>query len=207
MNEREQMVETQLRARGVTNPTVLAAMACVPREDYVRECDRASAYADGPLAIDCHQTISQPYIVAYMTELLAVEPEHKILEIGTGSGYQTAVLLELTNRLFTVETIPQLHESVRKKLASSRLSENRFRLGDGHAGWLEEAPFDRIMVTAAAVEIPPALVEQLNPGGRLVIPIGLPAQTQFLHVITRDEGGSVKDQRDIGVRFVPLVAA
>ena len=126
MNEREQMVETQLRARGVTNPTVLAAMACVPREDYVRECDRASAYADGPLAIDCHQTISQPYIVAYMTELLAVEPEHKILEIGTGSGYQTAVLLELTNRLFTVETIPQLHESVRKKLASSRLSENRF---------------------------------------------------------------------------------
>lgn len=207
MNQREQMVETQLRARGVTSPTVLAAMARVPRENYVRERDRASAYADGPLAIDCQQTISQPYIVAYMTELLAVEPEHKVLEIGTGSGYQTAVLLELTRNLFTVETISELFESARAKLTSSHMPESRFRLGDGHAGWPEEAPFDRIMVTAAAAHIPPDLVEQLKPGGRLVIPVGLPGQTQYLHLVSKNGAGDVEDRQDIGVRFVPLVSA
>ena len=206
MNEREHMVRTQLRARGVKNPAILEAMARVPREDHVRECDRASAYADGPLAIDCHQTISQPFIVAYMTELLEVEQQHKVLEIGTGSGYQTAVLLELTNQLFTIETIPELFEAARAKLTSPRMPESHFRLDDGHAGWPEEAPFDRIMVTAAAGKVPPALVEQLNPGGRLVIPVGLPGQTQFLRVVTRDVAGGVTDRRDIGVRFVPLVA-
>lgn len=207
MNEREKMVETQIRARGVKSREVLGAMARVRREKFVRESDRALAYADGPLAIDCHQTISQPYIVAYMTELLAVEPEHKVLEIGTGSGYQTAVLLELTNQLFTIETIPELFDAARTKLASARMPEGRFRLGDGHAGWPDEAPFDRIMVTAAAEVIPPALVKQLKSGGRLVIPVGLPAQTQYLHVVTKDADGETSDRRDIGVRFVPLVAS
>lgn len=207
MNEREHMIESQLRARGIKHAAVLAAMARVPREEYVRESDRALAYADGPLAIDCHQTISQPYIVAYMSELLAVEPEHKVLEIGTGSGYQTAVLLELTKQLFTIETIPELFESARARLASPRMPERRFRLGDGHAGWPDEAPFDRIMVTAAAEAIPPALVKQLEPGGRMVIPVGPPAQTQYLHLVTRDADGETSDRRDIGVRFVPLVAS
>lgn len=207
MNEREHMIESQLRARGIKHAAVLAAMARVPREEYVRESDRSLAYSDGPLAIDCHQTISQPYIVAYMTELLEVEPGHKALEIGTGSGYQTAVLLELADHLFTIETIPELFESARAKLVSARMPESRFRLSDGHAGWPEEAPFDRIMVTAAANEIPPTLVEQLNPGGRMVIPVGLPAQTQFLHLVTKDAAGKVENRRDIGVRFVPLVAA
>ncbi len=200
------MVETQIRARGVKDPNVLSAMKRVPREDFVGRATRGLAFADSPLSIDCGQTISQPFIVAYMSELLQVGRDHKVLEIGTGSGYQTAVLLELADRVFTVEFIPKLHTQARVRLLSERMPPERFRLGDGHAGWPEEAPFDRIMVTAAASTIPPALVDQLAPGGRMVIPVGDPSEVQQIHVVTRDERGRTSCARDIGVRFVPLVS-
>ena len=207
MTERERMVETQIRARGVSDPEVLAAMSRVPREEFVRPSSVAHAFGDHPLAIDCGQTISQPFIVAYMTELLAIRPGDKVLEVGTGSGYQTAVLMELADEVFTIEFIPELYAAARKRLAGDRMPLERFRLADGHEGWPEEEPFDRIIVTAAAEEIPYALVEQLAHGGRMVIPIGAPQEVQRIFVVIRNEGGEVREFPDISVRFVPLVSA
>ncbi len=206
MTERERMVETQIRARGVRDPAVLRAMALVPREEFVRPASVAQAFGDHPLAIDCGQTISQPYIVAYMTELLMVRPGDKVLEVGTGSGYQTAVLLELAEEVFTIEFIPELHAAARKRLAGDRMPADRFLLADGHAGWPEEAPFDRIIVTAAATEMPGALVGQLAQGGRMVIPIGEPEEVQRIVVVSRDESGEAREEPGISVRFVPLVS-
>jgi protein-L-isoaspartate(D-aspartate) O-methyltransferase len=206
MTERERMVETQIRARGVRDPAVLEAMVRVPREAFVRPDSVAHAFGDHPLAIDCGQTISQPYIVAYMTGLLRVRPGDRVLEVGTGSGYQTAVLLELTEEVFTIEFIPELYAAARKRLAGDRMPTERFRLADGHAGWPEKAPFDRIIVTAAATEMPEALVEQLACGGRMVIPIGEPEAVQRIVVVTRDGRGKLREEPDISVRFVPLVS-
>ena len=206
MTDRERMVETQIRARGVRDPAVLEAMVRVPREDFVSLRLQPVACSDHPLSIDCGQTISQPFIVAYMTEQLAVRSGDKVLEIGTGSGYQTAVLLELTEEVYTVETIPKLRAAACERLAGDTMPESRFLLGDGHTGWPEEAPFDRIMVTAAAVSIPDALIDQLAPGGRMIIPVGEPNDVQQLHIVTRDDSGRVADSNDIGVRFVSLVS-
>ena len=204
MTERERMVESQIRARGVRDPAVLAAMARVPREEFVRPSSVAHAFGDHPLAIDCGQTISQPYIVAYMTELLAIRPGDRVLEVGTGSGYQTAVLLELAEEVFTIEFIPELYAAARKRLAGDRMPAERFLLADGHAGWSEEAPFDRIIVTAAAEDPPGPLLAQLKDGGIMVLPVGQSDAVQSLIKVTKTPDGL--DYEELcPVRFVPLI--
>jgi protein-L-isoaspartate(D-aspartate) O-methyltransferase len=199
--ERLRMVEDQIVFRGVTDPVVLDAMRTVPRHLFVPEGDRGRAYDDGPLAIGRGQTISQPYIVALMTELAQPTPASRVLEIGTGCGYQTAVLAACAGEVWTVEIEPELSERAARTLAVLGVSNVHRRIGDGSLGWPEEAPFDAIVVTAAPAEVPPALIEQLGEGSRLVIPLGTSSQELF--VFTR-EGGEVRRERSIGVRFVPL---
>ncbi len=201
-DERRQMVEVQLRARGVRDPRVLEAMARVPRHLFVPETERAYAYADEPLPIGSGQTISQPYIVAYMTEALGLSGDEKVLEVGTGSGYQTAVLAELAREVLTIEVIDSLSRAAQERLERAGCRNIRFRVGDGSAGWPEEAPFDAIMVTAAAPRIPEALEAQLGPEGRMVIPVG--TDLQELSLVRRGRKG-LQRERLIGVRFVPLV--
>jgi protein-L-isoaspartate(D-aspartate) O-methyltransferase len=201
-DERRQMVEVQVRARGVRDPRVLEAMARVPRHLFVPEMERAYAYADEPLPIGSGQTISQPYIVAYMTEALRLTGDEKVLEVGTGSGYQTAVLAELAREVLTIEVIDSLSQAAKARLEQAGYGNIRFRVGDGSAGWPEEAPFDAIMVTAAAARIPEALEAQLRPGGRMIIPVGTDLQELFL--VRRGRKGPQRE-RLIGVRFVPLV--
>ena len=202
-DERRQMVEVQLRARGVRDPRVLEAMARVPRDLFVPESERAFAYADEPLPIGGGQTISQPYIVAYMTEALRLSGKEKVLEVGTGSGYQAAVLAALAREVLTIEVIDSLSRAARARLEAAGYGNIRFRVGDGSLGWPEEAPFDAIMVTAAAAEIPEALEAQLGVGGRMIIPVGTEFQELFL-VKRRRKG--LERVRLIGVRFVPLVS-
>jgi protein-L-isoaspartate(D-aspartate) O-methyltransferase len=198
---REEMVSRQIASRDISDEAVLAAMCSVPRELFVRPEDHRAAFSDGPLPIGCGQTISQPYIVAYMTELLCLEAGSRVLEIGTGCGYQTAVLAEISARVYTIEIIEDLHRRAVGTLASMGYSNVEFRLGDGHDGWPEEAPFDAIIVTAAPGEVPPALKEQLTDGGTLVIPVG--TSVQYIHRIVR-RGGGFEDEALIAVRFVPL---
>jgi protein-L-isoaspartate(D-aspartate) O-methyltransferase len=198
---REEMVRTQIASRDITDSGVLDAMRKVPRELFVRPEDRRAAFHDGPLPIGCGQTISQPYIVAYMTGLLGLGKRDRVLEIGTGCGYQTAVLAELADRVFTVEIIRELSERARETLGAMGYSNIEFRTGDGRAGWPEEAPFDGIIVTAAPGHVPPALQEQLAEGGRLVIPVG--TMSQYIHRIVR-RGGEYEDEGLLAVRFVPL---
>jgi protein-L-isoaspartate(D-aspartate) O-methyltransferase len=198
---RQAMVETQIRDRGVADPRVLAAMTKVPRHLFVRESDIAAAYEDHPLDIGFGQTISQPYIVAFMSEALSVGAADKVLEIGTGSGYQAAVLGELAREVFTIEIVPQLAERSSALLKTLGYSNVRVRAGDGYAGWPEQAPFDAIIVTAAPDHVPQPLVDQLRVGGRLVIPVG--RVEQQLLVMARVPGG-LKEERRLPVRFVPL---
>lgn len=200
---REIMVSTQIEMRGVTNPAVLAAMRKVQRDKLVPSGLELSAYADTPLPIGAGQTISQPYIVAYMTELLNPCSSDRILEIGTGSGYQAAILSEIVKEVYTIEIIPVLAEHARMSLTEMGYNNIHFRTGDGGLGWPEEAPFDGIIVTAAANKIPSLLLGQLRPGARMVIPLGTPSQVQFLAVITR-KGESYEIEETIGVRFVPM---
>lgn len=203
--ERKRMVEEQIKARGVTTESVLEAMTVVPRHRYVPEQSQSAAYADRPLPIGHGQTISQPYIVALMTELLQVEPGQKILEIGTGSGYQAAVLAAITPHVYTIEIVEELAESGREALVEvAELNPEQVRAGDGYFGWEEEAPFDGIIVTAAADHVPPPLIEQLRPGGRMVIPVGPVLGTQRLVVVQKDEEGRVTTESTLPVRFVPL---
>jgi protein-L-isoaspartate(D-aspartate) O-methyltransferase len=199
--ERLQMVRTQIESRDVTDPAVLAAMRKVPRHLFVPAHLQDEAYADGPLPIGFGQTISQPYIVAYMSELLDVSRPHKVLEIGTGSGYQAAVLGELAGRVFTIEIVPELGERARTLLQQLGYANVHVRVGDGYGGWPEEAPFDRIMVTAAPDHVPPPLVDQLAVGGILVLPVG--TWHQEIVVITRTLEGTT-ERHTIPVRFVPL---
>ena len=199
--ERTRMVAEQIRARGITDARVLAALERVPRHRFVPPEAARAAYEDYPLPIGSGQTISQPYIVAYMSEMLQVQPDHKVLEIGTGSAYQAAVLAELSAHVYTIEIVEPLGrraESLLRELGYDRV---RVRIGDGYAGWPEEAPFDRIMVTAAPDHVPQPLLDQLAEGGRMIIPVG--REYQELIVITRTAGGIVQ-QRTIPVRFVPL---
>ena len=200
-SERERMVDEQIAARGVHDPAVLAAMRAVPRHEFVPERWRTHAYADRPLPIGEEQTISQPYIVALMTELAGVRPGARVLEVGTGSGYQAAVLATLGADVYTIEIVPALAESARTTLARLGYTKVRTRLGDGYRGWPEAAPFAAIVVTAAPPEVPGALLAQLAPGGRLVIPVGTAEQELQVHERTAD---GVRVRNVIPVRFVPM---
>jgi protein-L-isoaspartate(D-aspartate) O-methyltransferase len=200
--ERRAMVDSQIMARGVRDPGVLDAMRKVPRHLFVPESLRAISYADEPLPIGEGQTISQPYIVAYMTEALELRGGERVLEVGTGSGYQTAVLAEIAGEVCTVEIVESLAARARAVLESLGYGNIRFRIGDGSKGWPEAAPFDAVIVTAAAALMPPALTEQLGPEGRMVVPVGTDLQELFL---VRRSSGDVETKRLLPVRFVPLV--
>ena len=198
---RELMVRDQIERRGVRDGRVLKAMREVPRELFVEKSDREHAFRDGPLSIGRGQTISQPYIVAYMTEMLAIGSADRVLEIGTGSGYQTAVLAELAAEVCTIEIFEELSRGAQALLRRMGYSNIRFRAGDGSLGWSEAAPFDAIMVTAAPERTPERLVEQLAEGGRMIVPVG--TVEQYLELVTR-RGGAIERRELIGVRFVPM---
>ncbi|HWN83225.1 MAG TPA: protein-L-isoaspartate(D-aspartate) O-methyltransferase [Candidatus Udaeobacter sp.] len=199
---RAQMVETTIVARGVRDSLVLAAMRRVPRHRFVPESWASAAYADQPLPIGEDQTISQPYIVALMTELLRLRPGDKVLEIGTGSGYQAAVLAEITPQVYSIEILAPLAERAAATLHALGYDSVRVRAGDGYQGWPEAAPFDAIIVTAAPDHVPHPLKDQLAPGGRLVLPVG--DELQELRRITRAQDGTFTDESVIPVRFVPM---
>jgi protein-L-isoaspartate(D-aspartate) O-methyltransferase len=200
--QREAMVRNQIEARGVRDSRVLAALRRVPRERFVLPDATALAYRDSPLTIGHGQTISQPYIVAVMSEAAAIEPDDVVLEIGTGSAYQAAVLGELARQVFSIEVIPELATRAAATLKELGYANVTVRLGDGYAGWPEHAPFDAIIVTAAPPEVPPALKSQLKVGGRLVVPVGV--GDQELLVIERTADG-FSEKRLMAVRFVPMV--
>jgi protein-L-isoaspartate(D-aspartate) O-methyltransferase len=199
---RHRMVEQQIAARGVTDGAVLRAMEAVPRHEFVPAESRAQAYADRPLPIGHGQTISQPYIVALMTSLAAPKPGDRVLEVGTGSGYQAAVLAELGARVYSIEIVEPLARAARQTLHRLGYDAVQVRHGDGYGGWPEAAPFDAIVVTAAPPAIPPALLAQLAPGGRLVIPVG--TQEQELRVLVRTASG-IETRSVVPVVFVPMV--
>jgi len=200
---REAMVEQQISQRGVIDARVLDAMRAVPRERFVPPESRSEAYEDRPLPIGSGQTISQPYIVAYMTEVLEVAPSHKVLEVGTGSGYQAAVLSELVREVYTIEIVPELARRAETVLHELNRTNIHVRAGDGYAGWPEEAPFDRIIVTAAPEQLPGPLVDQLAAGGRLVVPVGSQGGPQWMTIVDKTSTG-VTERRTIPVQFVPF---
>ena len=204
VEERLQMVRDTIEARGVTDPDVLAAMRDVPRHAFVPDTYTAQAYEDHPLPIGYGQTISQPYIVAWMTELLALKPGEKVLEIGTGSGYQATVLAHLPGvGVYSIEIVPELAERAKQTLAALGYTEVQTRQGDGYYGWPEAGPFDAILVTAAPDHLPQPLTHQLTENGRLVIPIGPPGGYQSLWRFTMEEGELVAENLG-GVIFVPF---
>lgn len=200
---RMEMVRNQIQNRQIFHRGTLEAMGQVPRHEFVREADRSRAYHDGPVPIGHGQTISQPYIVAFMTQLVQPAPGMRILEIGTGSGYQAAVLAEITDEVYTIEIIPELGQWGLDNLRRAGYDKVRFKQADGYYGWEEYAPFDAIVVTAAAGHIPPPLVEQLCEGGRMVIPVGSPFQTQNLMLLEKEDG-SIRTRNLMPVRFVPF---
>jgi len=183
---------------------VMEAMGRVPRHEFVPEDERASAYENRPLPIGYGQTISQPYIVALMTDLLEVKPGAVALEIGTGSGYQAAILSQLAAAVYTIEIIPELGRSAAERLRRLGYANVTVRAGDGYHGWPDRGPFDAIVVTAAADHVPPPLVRQLKPGGKMVIPIGGPFFTQYLTLVEKDARGKIRTRQLLPVRFVPL---
>ena len=198
------MVANQLRKRGINNTAVLDAMSRVPRHRFVGRIYRSMAYTDNPLPIGNGQTISQPYIVGLMTELLKVGRNHKVLEIGTGCGYQTAILSILSKKVITLEIIKSLSEKSLERLTKFGYKNIDFHCSDGKNGWLREAPYDRILTSAAPTNIPIALIEQLAPNGYMVIPVGT-LHDQFIHIITKDKNEKVHIKKSTPVRFVPLV--
>jgi protein-L-isoaspartate(D-aspartate) O-methyltransferase len=204
-SERERMVRQQIESRGVRHPGVLKAMRTTPRHLFVPEPVRTQAYADGPLPIGYGQTISQPYIVASMTELLDPKPSHRVLEIGTGSGYQAAILSPLVKEVYTIEIIPELAASAEALLKKLGYQNIFVRVGDGYLGWPEKAPFDRIILTAAPPQIPQSLIDQLANGGKMVAPAGAGVWEQELYVVDKDKNGKVTRRSVYGVRFVPMV--
>ncbi len=204
-NMRKDMVENQLRPRGITNDRVLDVMGDVPRHLFVAEDLWNEAYMDGPLPIGFDQTISQPYIVAFMTEVLKVEQQHSVLEIGTGCGYQSAVLSSLAKHVISLERIKELAESAQRRLRELDYSNVDVVHGNGWNGYKQKAPFDRIIVTAGANKIPKALLDQLANGGILVIPVGKIMFSQTLRIISKDSNGNVTKQTSLPVRFVRLV--
>ena len=201
---RHAMVNTQIAARGVRDERVLAALRAVPRHEFVSEAERPYAYDDHPLPIGHNQTISQPYIVALMTELARPAATDRALEVGTGSGYQAAVLSRLVARVYSIELEAELASTARERLARLGYSNVVTRQGDGYEGWLDAAPFDIIVVTAAPDAVPPALLAQLKPGGRMVIPVGPVHDVQDLLLIEKNTTGTTTSRSVIPVRFVPL---
>ena len=199
--ERRRMVEQQLRARDIRSERVLGAMERVPRHLFVPELQRDASYADMPLPIGHSQTISQPYIVAFMTQALEVEPHHRILEIGTGSGYQAAVLGALAKEVYSIEIIAPLAQRARQTLTSLGYHNVQVRTGNGYLGWPEFAPYDRVMVTAAPDDVPPALIQQLKVGGLMAVPVG--TVNQELRILRRTAGGTMLVST-LPVRFVPM---
>ena len=189
----------------VFDDVVMRALELVPRHAFVSDQDQAFAYANRPLSIGHGQTISQPYIVALMTVLLELEPGHRVLEVGTGCGYQTAILAELVDQVFTIEVVSELAAKAKEKLNYLGYNTIDFRTGNGREGWLEKAPFQAILVTAASGSIPLALVDQLDLGGRMVIPIGSQEGTQNLVVLVKNETGDITKNEVLPVSFVPLV--
>ena len=204
--QRERMVAETLVERGISHPATLEAMRQVPRHHFVRSEHVGRAYGDHPIPIGHGQTISQPYIVAYMTELIAPKAGDRVLEIGTGSGYQAAVLAEIQTEVYTIEIIPELADWGEANLRTSGYDQVQVKRADGYHGWPERAPFDAIVVTAASDAIPASLVEQLADGGRMVIPVGSPFQTQMLMLVER-EGEAIRTRSLLPVRFVPFTRA
>ncbi|HKZ73213.1 MAG TPA: protein-L-isoaspartate(D-aspartate) O-methyltransferase [Steroidobacteraceae bacterium] len=202
--ERARMVEWQIAARGVRDPRVLDALRTVPRHLFVPPALAADAYGDGPLPIGHGQTISQPYIVALMTELVRPAPTDRVLEIGTGSGYQAAVLAGLVSHVYTIEIVEPLARDSTQRLRELGMQNVTVRAGDGYGGWPEMAPFDIIVVTAAPPKVPPALLEQLKDGGRLIIPVGREFSVQKLQLIEKSSSGELRTTDIAPVRFVPL---
>lgn len=200
---REAMVSSQIEARGIKDVSTLAALRKVPRHQFVAANQATDAYDDGPLPIGYGQTISQPYIVAYMTEIIKPKPGYKVLEIGTGSGYQAAILGEIVNKVSTVEIIPELGKQAAARLKNLKYKNIEVKIADGYDGWQEHAPFDAIVVTAAAEYIPPPLKEQLKDGGRMIIPVGSPYMTQQLMLIEK-KGNKYLTKSMMPVRFVPF---
>lgn len=206
-------IETDMRecasatGRDTLSPRVIAAIETVPRDRFVPPGMQPSAYENRPLSIGLGQTISQPFIVALMTDMLDLMPDDVVLEIGTGSGYQAAVLAQLVRRVYSIETLPELAQMARGHLEGLDYRNVEVRVGDGHLGWAEHAPYDAIIVTAAAPEIPPALLDQLKPGGRMVIPVGLRYMTQDLVLVTKDADGETHRRSILPVAFVPLVGS
>ena len=204
LKERGKMVAWQIQARDVKDPNVLKAMRIVPRHAFVRFSEQRYAYADHPLPIGFDQTISQPYIVAFMTESLQLKPDSKVLEIGTGSGYQAAVCAEIAKQVYTIEIVEGLAKRAEKCLKELGYPNVFVRFGDGFFGWPDVAPFDAIIGTAAAGRIPEPLLEQLKPGGRMILPYGRPWDFQYLVLITKDQKGNISTKNVMPVRFVPM---
>ena len=201
---RQRMVEEQIRTRGISDPAVLVALETVPRHLFVPPDQRAQAYADHPLPIGAGQTISQPYMVALMTSLLDLKPSSKVLEVGTGSGYQAAVLSRVAGEVYTIEILKPLAERASHTLAGLGYRNVHVRVGDGFQGWPGEAPFDAIIVTAAPPRVPEPLLQQLRKGGKLVIPVGNRDTLQNLLVLTRRADGGFDRTSVMPVRFVPM---
>ncbi|MBI3772773.1 MAG: protein-L-isoaspartate(D-aspartate) O-methyltransferase [Gammaproteobacteria bacterium] len=202
--ENEVRYTHSLIGKSVLDPRVMKAMATVPRDEFVPDDLKQEAFNNGPLPIGHGQTISQPYIVALMTDLLRLEKDHIVLEIGTGSGYQSAVLSLLCKKVYTVELIAELSDAAIKHFRKLGYDNIEACTGNGYNGWPEHAPYDGIIVTAAATHIPQALIDQLKPGGRLVVPVGLPYSHQELMLVKKDEQGEVHVNDILGVAFVPL---
>jgi protein-L-isoaspartate(D-aspartate) O-methyltransferase len=200
---REAMVKTQIESRGIRDPATLAAMRKVPRHQFVANEQVANAYSDGPLPIGYGQTISQPYVVAYMTEIVKPQAGHTVLEIGTGSGYQAAVLAQIVKKVYTIEIIEPLGKQATSRLRNLNYKNIELKIADGYDGWKEHAPYDAIIVTAAAEYIPPPLKDQLKDGGRMIIPVGSPYMTQQLMLIEKS-GNKYKTRSMMPVRFVPF---
>jgi len=203
--QRKSMVEYQIRMRGVNDKAVLLAMNKVPRHLFVPEKFREMSYSDHPLPIGHKQTISQPYVVALMTELLNLKKDSKVLEVGTGSGYQAAILAEIAKEVYTIEIIEDLHKQATKTLKSLKYKNVKTKFGDGYKGWKEHAPYDAIIVTAAPEKVPPALVKQLKVGGRMCIPVGPAYSLQKLLLIEKKSKDKIRTRTIETVKFVPMV--
>ncbi len=208
--EREANITAKWTGRKAFSPAVMAALATVPRHEFMNDDDRAFAYINRPRGIGFGQTISQPYIVALMSDILDLETYDRVLEIGTGSGYQTAVLAHLARRVFSVEIIPELAAGARTRIGILAREDQAYanielQIGNGREGWPEHAPYQAIMVTAASDDIPPSLIAQLSPGGRMIVPVGRPGGPQNLMLVSKDHGDQIDKQTILPVAFVPLV--
>ncbi|MEX2264956.1 MAG: protein-L-isoaspartate(D-aspartate) O-methyltransferase [Bryobacteraceae bacterium] len=203
--QRTRMVSEQIAVRGIKNPAVLKVMRETPREQFIPPAVRELAYEDRPVPIGYGQTISQPYIVAFMTEMLDIKTDQRVLEIGTGSGYQAAILSPLAKEVYTIEIVTELAKSASLTLNRLGYKNVSVREGDGYKGWPEKAPFERIILTAAPTELPKALTDQLKPGGKLLAPIGGPSSVQELRVVEKTADGKIISRPVLPVRFVPMV--